>query len=105
MVDKESDPAALVYGEWGGADPLVGPAEAAPVPVLCSSKELLEELEHCVRLQPLPVRLVELLKLWALQVIRGLVLQSLCICTAGYHLDTSATATIKLFCMSDYRQQ
>ena len=51
------------------ADPLVGPAEAAPVPVLCSPKELLEELEHPVGLQPLPVCLEELLEAWALHVI------------------------------------
>ncbi len=45
---------------------LVGPAEAAPVPVLCRPKELLEELEDSVGLQPLPVCLVELLETWAL---------------------------------------
>ena len=45
---------------------LVGPAEAAPVPVLCRTKELLKELEDAVGLQPLLVRLVELLESWAL---------------------------------------
>ena len=50
------------------AHPLVRPAEAAPVPVLCRAKERLEELEHAVGLQPLFVQLVELLELWTLHV-------------------------------------
>ncbi len=54
----------------GGTDPLVGAAEAAPVPVLCGPKEILEELEDPVGLQPLPVCLVELLEPWALHVIQ-----------------------------------
>ena len=48
------------------AHPLIWPAEAAPVPVLCRAKERLQELEHAVGLQPLLVRFVELLELWAL---------------------------------------
>ncbi len=56
----------------GCTDPLVGPAEAAPVPVLCCPKEVLEELEHPVGLQPLPVCLVELLEAWALHVIQSI---------------------------------
>ena len=48
------------------AHPLIRPAEAAPVPVLCRAKERLEELEHAVGLQPLLVHFVELLELWTL---------------------------------------
>ena len=50
------------------AHPLIWPAEAAPVPVLCCAKQRLEELEHAVRLQPLLVRFVELLEFWTLHV-------------------------------------
>ena len=40
------------------------------MPVLCGPKEILEELEDPVGLQPLPVCLVELLEPWALHVIQ-----------------------------------
>ena len=50
------------------AHPLVWPAEAAPVPVLCCAKERLEEFEHAVGLQPLLVCFVELLELCTLHV-------------------------------------
>ena len=58
-------------GERGlvlAAHPLIWPAEAAPVPMLCCAKERLEELEHAVGLQPLLVHFVVLLELWTLHV-------------------------------------
>lgn len=49
-----------------GADPLCGPAEAAPVPVLRCPKQLLQEFEHCVWPQPPLIHFKVLLEVSAL---------------------------------------